>query len=237
MSDLLNREEIERRLARRVGKELQGALEQLMDYLGDPPDFGLVPNEFWETTGRGLRGAITPVLEEIFLEQAELLIEQVGFGIDWTLVNQAAVDWAKEHGGELVRGITETERIFVGEAVADYFEEGLNIGDLRQRLERVYGPKKAEEIAQTEVTRAAVEGEIEMVEVIQRESGIQMAATWQTNNDDIVEKCDVCRPLNGVKEAEKVGGVPYFEHPDLGLIGPPPAHPRCRCWVNHEVRK
>jgi len=231
--DLVDRDMFERRMARRVGHVNQSALEKLMELLGDPPDFGNVPMEFWTTTGIGLRGAVVPVLEEIFLMQAEALIEQVGFGIDWTLVNQAAVDWAKTHAGELVDGVTETARNFIGDAVADYFEDGLTIGDLRERLERVYGPKKAEEIAQTEVTRAAVEGEIEMVEEI-RKSGIEMTPIWQTNNDDLV--CPICGPMNG-RMGQYVGSVPMWEHPDLGEIGAPPAHPRCRCWVNHEVTK
>ena len=182
----------------------------------------------------GLRGAVVPVLEEIFLMQAEALIEQVGLGIDWTLVNQAAVEWARGHAGELVEGISETARNYVGEAVADYFEDGLTIGDLRERLERVLGPKKAEEIAQTEVTRAAVEGEIGMVEEI-RKAGIEMTPIWMTNNDDLV--CPVCGPMNGTRGVYGSGGAPMWEHPSLGEIGAPPAHPRCRCWVNHEVKK
>ena len=149
---------------------------------------------------------------------------QVGFGIDWTLVNQAAVDWARGHAGELVNGITETARNYVGEAIGDYFENGLTIGDLRERLERVYGPKKAEEIAQTEVTRAAVEGEVEMVDEI-RKAGIEMTPIWQTNNDDLV--CPICGPMNG-KKGRYEGSVPRWEHPDLGEIGAPPAQPLAR---------
>ena len=232
MADVLRREELERKLARRIGKQNQLALEELMGYLGDPPDFNLVPPEFWQTSGRALRGAIAPVLEEIFIEQAELLIEQAGFGIDWTLVNELAVNWAKEHGGELIANITDTVRKFVGEAVADYFEEGLNLGDLRKRLERVYGPKKAEEIATTEVTRAASEGEVELVNELEK-SGIVMKAVWQTSEDDLV--CPVCGPLADKEQDGKAGGRPYWIHPDKGQMGPPPAHPRCRCWLNHKL--
>jgi hypothetical protein len=74
-------------------------------------------------------------------------------------------------------------------------------------------------IAVTEVTRASVEGERAQVRELAAQ-GVVLVATWQTANDELV--CPVCGPRNGRREGD-------------GWDSPPPAHPRCRCWLNHEV--
>jgi ribosomal protein S2 len=89
---------------------------------------------------------------------------------------------------------------------------------LKDSLSSLFGPVRAEIIAITEVTRAAVEGERAMVAEVAKQ-GIQMVAVWNTNNDEIV--CPICAPLNQKKQGE-------------AWTFPPPAHPRCRCWLNHD---
>jgi len=223
MSQIKDREKLERRLAQRIGKAQMAALNELLDLLGDPPKWENVPAEFWETSGKGLRGAITPIIEEIYIAQAETLLDEVGGGVDWDLVNKAAADWARQYGSTLVRDI---ERVTLNEtqaAVADFYEQGLTMGDLEARLERLYGAKRAEKIAVTEVTRAAVEGEREVVSEL-RQYGISLAEFWATENDDLV--CPVCGPLDGKKLGD---GWTYEDGP--------PAHPMCRCWVNHEMER
>jgi hypothetical protein len=78
-------------------------------------------------------------------------------------------------------------------------------------------------IAITEVTRAAAEGERATVREIAKE-GIKMVEVWQTKNDEIV--CTICGPRHG----KKVGD-------GWSRNDGPPAHPRCRCWINHEFEK
>lgn len=220
--DLSNRPDWERKLARAVGRSNQSTLQQLLQYLGDPPDLMRVPVGFWDTAGSELLIAIRPVLEEIFILQATAMIDAVPLGVDWALVNAAAARWVREYGGQLIKDITETSRTAVNDAVGDYFEDQLTLGELTGRLERIFGPVRAETIAATEVTRAAVEGERETVYELEK-YGIKFDQIWQTENDELV--CPICGPLHNKAEGDgwtKADG--------------PPAHPQCRCWTNHEVQ-
>lgn len=219
MADVVNRDELEGKLARMISKEMRGQLARLMDYLGDPPKLENVPDEFWQENNKKLRGMITPFFEDVFLAQAEMLMREISIGVDWALVNKAAMDWAASYSFDLVSGINKTSQELLRRSIASYFETGLTIGDLERKLVGTFGPVRAEMIAITEVTRASVEGELALVREIEKESGIKMVAVWNTNNDDIV--CEICAPLNGKKQGD-------------GWHVPPPAHPRCRCWVNHE---
>jgi len=219
--DLTNRPDWERKLARAISRSHQRTLLKLLEYLGDPPDLLRVPPEFWEEVGSDLLIAIRPILEEIFLSQAEALLVVVPVGVDWALINVAAARWVRQFGGYLIKEITETSRRAVQESVGSFFEDQLTMGELRSRLERIFGPVRSETIAATEVTRAAVEGERATVTELEKH-GIRFVEIWQTENDGLV--CPICGPLHGKKEGD-----------GWTTATGPPAHPRCRCWTNHEV--
>jgi hypothetical protein len=117
----------------------------------------------------------------------------------------------------MLQDLFNTRYDHLNEIIPRFYEEGWNLGQLRTDLERYYSPVRAEMIAVTETTRAAVEGERALVEALQKESGIGMAPIWQTSNDERV--CPICGPKHG-------------KHITDGQY--PPAHPRCRCWVTYE---
>jgi len=48
VSDIPNRDELERRLARQLGKLNRVHLARLIEYLGDPPMTENVPYTFWD---------------------------------------------------------------------------------------------------------------------------------------------------------------------------------------------
>jgi hypothetical protein len=93
-------------------------------------------------------------------------------------------------------------------------------------------------IATTEITRAAVEGEIAAAEEINKQMPEQrkLVPVWQTRVDERV--CPICQPLNE-KRPDRFGadGRPVWVHPDGGIYGPPPAHRRCRCGLGYEPRR
>jgi hypothetical protein len=68
--DILNRDELERRLSRIVGRGLRSELNRLMDLLGDPPRLRNVPNDYWQNGWRDIQKDVEPVLLDIFLMQA-----------------------------------------------------------------------------------------------------------------------------------------------------------------------
>jgi len=82
----------------------------------------------------------------------------------------------------------------------------------------MFGAERAEIIAITETTRAAVEGERGVIAELEQH-GIRMYPVWMTRNDELV--CPICAPRNG--KPIQPGNETNGEYP--------PAHPRCRCGV------
>lgn len=212
---------MEKHWARAIARLGTSQRRKLLKLLGDPPKLENLPPEFWDGHFNEWRGLLTPELERVFVDSATLMLEaQPAIGVDWALVNQDAADWARRYGAELVRGIDETTRRGVRDAVSDFYEEGLNMGQLREKIGRWYSPQRAFTIATTEVTRASVEGERAVVKELAAD-GIEMVEVWQTNNDELV--CPICGPRHGQPK-----GSNWTE------ADGPPAHPNCRCWITHE---
>jgi hypothetical protein len=221
------RETWEQRVAREAAKFGKQSLDAVLTALGDPPDFSRVPSGFWDEQSGALATALTPLLQEVYLAAAEAELEDSPVGVDWTQVNRGAVTWSNQYGYELVRGLTETTRELVREAVSNFFTQDQTLDDLRARLESAFGPIRADMIATTEVTRAATEGERALVEMLE-EQGLLFLDVWETAADEFV--CPICMPLDGQEQ-----GPTGYVHPDNGNVyDGPPAHPRCRCRERHE---
>ena len=220
------RETLEAKLIRKVGIVQRAQLGHIMELLGDPPDVGNLSEEFWDSAGAELIAAIQPILIETQIEQArEILDDNPAIGVNWTAVNQNAIDWARKYTFDLVKGINATSRDLLQTSVSSYFEQQMTIGQLEGMLTSTFGPVRAEIISVTEITRAASQGEQVVLDQL-HEQGIEMEATWETNDDELV--CDICGPLDGINTDE----FDSDGQPQWGDLGPPPAHPRCRCWFN-----
>lgn len=216
--DVVNRAELESKLARVLGRDLRSELNKLMDFLGDPPRLENVPNDYWQTGWRDIQQDVEPLLVDTFLRQAEGLMTDISIGVDWDLVNQAAASWSGRHTESILSQMFNRRYDHLNEVIPRFYNEGWNLGQLRTELERWYSPVRADMIATTETTRAAVEGERALIEQIYRDSGVRMIPIWQTANDERV--CPVCGP----KHRQPITDGEY-----------PPAHPRCRCWVTHRL--
>jgi hypothetical protein len=223
MPDVIGRDELERRLARVVSAEQRKQLNALLELLGDPPDPARVPPDFWANGGASLRSAVEPVLRDVYLGQAQALLAEISIGVDWALVNQAAVTWARQYTFDLVKGITETNQQLLQTALGDYFRNPVTIAELESKLVGAFGPVRAEMISVTEITRAAAEGEQAVIDrLIGDNPGIEAIDVWQTNRDDRV--CIICGPRHN-----KPRGPIWQDNP--------PAHPRCRCWLKRDFRR
>lgn len=220
MSEVVNRDELERRLARAVGKEQRAELEKLLAYLGNPPRLEAVPQSYWENGWKNMAAVIEPILLDIYLEQAEASIANSVIGVSWDLVNKRAADWARQYTYDLVHNLDRNTRQGLQATISAFYEDGLTLGELESRLSRWFSPVRSEMIAVTETTRAATESEKQIADLIYSESGVRMIPVWQTANDELV--CPVCGP----KHDQPIVDGEY-----------PPAHPRCRCWTVHEYPK
>lgn len=214
---VIDRGELERRLMRVISSSQRAELKKLLDYLGDPPDLNRVPAEFWRNGWRSMRRVVEPILVDIFMDYAEAAMVRVGIGVEWTIINTRAANWVREFSENVLWKLFERNYEGVSELVPQYFEQGWTSKELARELERYYSTVRAEMIAVTETTRAAVEGERVYVEQLEAETGRKMIPIWLTANDERV--CPICGP----KHEKPITDNEF-----------PPAHPRCRCGVSYE---
>jgi hypothetical protein len=237
-ADIINRDKLERKLAGKLAELSAGWLVDLLDALGDPPLVENINALLWNKIKEQLAGLIGPYLEEIFLDQARELMLGQPIGVDWALVNEGAIDFARNYTFEFVKGWDRYTQQTLRKAVSAYYERGQTIGDLQRSIRHLFDPVRAEAIAVTEVTRAAAEGEYQIAKDL-RAQGVDMIAYWQTNEDERV--CPICAPLNDRKaDGLDALGKPLWRHPSPKFAGKNyqhPAHPRCRCWPRHELPK
>lgn len=216
---LPNRAEVEAEIARKLGRVNQQVLKAVMDALGDPPIFENLTSEVWQDITNRYKGVLLPEVERVFEAAAETLLGEIGIGVQWTLINERAADWASRYGFDLISRIDADNRNLTQKAVANFYRQNWNLGDLKRKLQSVYGPVRAEMIAVTETTRASVEGERAYVDEL-RKQGAKLVGVWRSSADDRV--CPICSPRDGTIE-----GKDWTDFP--------PTHIRCRCWVAYQA--
>lgn len=213
MPELNDREAIEARLARLLGKVNRQAYTRITETLGDPPEIHNLTPELWKDVQVMYDQALLPALESIFHDAAAAMVEHVGGGVEWDLINQRAANWARQSTLDLVTKLTDNSKQVIQQATSDFYNDRLTLGALEDRLSRLFGPRRAEAIAITETTRAAAQGEAAYADEL-RKQGATLVAVWVTENDSTV--CSICSPLDGREQGD-------------GWTDPPPAHVRCRC--------
>jgi len=157
-----------------------------------------------------------------------LFKQAVTIGIDYDLINDKALDWARSYSYDKIKEIQITTRDKVSRVISRFIETpGFTIGDISDQLINTFGVDRARMIAVTETTRAYAEGQLIAGKEMQKEfPDVRVTKEWFTNVDDRV--CEICEPLDG-----KV--VDINEDFDGG-ISEPPAHVNCRCWIQTRTR-
>ena len=213
------RSEKEAQLARAVSEWFAKHRPEYEGYF-DPeaPDFSIVPPEFWREMEASGQEAVTPILKDFYIAQAQAMSEEVGVELTWSLVNTNAVNWSQSYGFELIRGLNETTRQQMQKVLSDFWSESATIEDLIGKIAELFGAARAERIAITETTRAAVEGERAYIEGLEAEFGMRARSFWHTVNDSYV--CRACQEKDGLE----------VDRTDV-----PPLHPGCRCYIDWEL--
>lgn len=147
-------------------------------------------------------------------------LENVGIGFDYLLAHTAARDWAIRYTDTLLEQMGVTSGKLAGQSVARWFENGEPLSQLITDLEPVFGRKRAERIAATEVTRAAAQGTVEagiQSGVIDYQPSIRPPEDthvncrcwltiaiddknkghWMFRNSNDEKVCPICAPLGG----------------------------------------
>ena len=194
MPDIPNRNELEARMARLLGKLTRAQMGRLLEELGDPPRVENVSPTFWDDAGKELRDAIRPFMERVYLESAQRLMTEQPVGVSWELVNERAADWSSTYTFDLVRGIDEVTRRHLQNSINRYYRDAQTMEELVTHIGQMYGPVRAEMVAITEVTNASTAGERMVADEV-AVAGIELEPIFQTSNDDRV--CPICAPRHG----------------------------------------
>jgi SPP1 gp7 family putative phage head morphogenesis protein len=132
--------------------------------------------------------------------------------------NPDAAKWAREHGAELAKGISDTTRDRIKEAIAREHETG---EEAQSDIEDAIGDEaRAEMIARTESMDAANEGLTQGWDQAVEEGLLtgDEQKTWIAAEDP----CPECEEVDGET-------VPMDE--DFSVGDDPPLHPNCRCTM------
>ena len=161
-----------------------------------------------------------------------LFKDAITIGMDYSLVNEQALDFARNYSYELINknkgGIDATTRDRVSNAISRFIETpGYTLRDISRDLEPIFGLERARQIAITETTRAFAEGNKLAGEELAKEyPDVKVIKTWFTNNDDRL--CDICL-LNDGEDVELHEAFPSGDDA-------PPAHVGCRCWMTTSTK-
>lgn len=216
MADLPHRSAHEAALAEALGRLGASRRRKLLALLGDPPDLQRVPPEFWASVELETEQALAERLAVVYLLMSQGLRLPEAVLPRATLAQDAAV-WGRQEAQLIATDYAGTSRDWVADIVSTP-----GATPLRERLTSVFGPTRAEGLATTQTTRAATAGERGALDRWERVTGAVSTATWQTELDGAV--CPICRPLQGTEEL-------WREKVPAG----PPAHPRCRCWLQWQI--
>ena len=219
-------------LDRRTSREVRAIFNDMLDTLY-PEGYGEFqdPNleaqrvrrlfeeeqRLYDTIGRALQDGV-----DLGVSVAVDQLENIGYGFDWTLANVQAREWATQYTGGLIRGISETTQRGVQQAVARWIDNGEPLEALIRDIQPLFGRKRAERIAATEVTRAYQQGS----EAAWKASGVVMEMEWVTVNDERV--CPQCGPMHAMRAP--LSGT-------FNGIAAPPRHVGCRCFTRPVVEE
>ena len=187
--------------------------------------------QFWIDEEAELWDEIAPLVLDVFFEAVKggekLLPPSVQVLLNFDTVNEAAIEYLRQYRLRNIAPIFEHTRNQTSKTIENWIRSGESLDVLKAQLSPLYGPERAERIAVTEVTTIFAEGNQEAW----KSTGLVEENRWRTAMDDRV--CEICAPLEDVV----VGlGENEFttEEGGLGISGPP-AHTRCRCWLQPVV--
>jgi len=162
-------------------------------------------------------------------ESGMLPLIEMNMDFDRHLVNQAAVDFAREHvyttgyDKGLTYAINDTTRKVINKEVSTWIAKpGHKLDDLARRLAPTFGRDRARTIAITEVTNAYAGGAIQSWREVNRQMGTTVITgkQWRTSNDE-----RVCFPAWTMVETE-TGPMPIQD-----------IRPGAMVWTRHGLRR
>lgn len=220
MAELTNRNQHEAAFARKLGKLAGRHRRELIDLLGHPPDVNRVPESFWQRVERETEEELAAVMLLLFILAA------AQHGADNNQADRAGRSFASIQAAQSAASYSQTGREMLQTAGRDWRDTLQGGGDVLKRdvLDRatkIFGPNRVSGIAVSETTNASSSGGEFGVEV---SVGLSDDDTWFTEADARV--CPICQPLH--EQPREVWASKFPSGP--------PAHHRCRCWIQYAAR-
>jgi len=209
--------ELIRLLARLLGRQLDSVIK--MVGLARRP----IDPSFWNEEVQRMAPPVGDALGNSAFHAAQEWVARYQVAPRFEALEQSIFKWADDYGFDLVKGINDTNRQLIADALKKFIDDpDMKVRDFRDLLSRPmgYSPYRAQMIGVTETTRAYYQGGKVMADEV-RAAG------------EIAHECPICWPLHGARETSP--GSQLWQYPDGGTSGPPPAHPNCRCSIGYEV--
>lgn len=242
MPDLIDRTATERRLSRLAQRLLDQQERRLRERLAELdaqqaaseeekkrrfllwwPSF--IEDGAWLTWQTGLAVGLTFGVADVVSRSQRRFARSLGdFTPRASDLDEAALRYATTRAGAVARGIVRTTLERFTRPVEAGLRNGHTYDYLRRRLtdaqESLFGAERAELIGVTETTAAHSAAERGVIDLHNRFTGRILLAHWVTEHDERV--CPICRPLDGQPEYLWRERFPWG----------PPAHARCRCYMD-----
>jgi hypothetical protein len=171
--------------------------------------------------GLDLQGELLGPMEAAFRRAAAVGATQVGFSIEdiTKQVDKAAVAYAEQRGGELIKDLAGTTREAMRSTLERAVAEGMGTDELADAIQALgaFSDSRAEMIARTELAFAHVQGNVEGWKA----SDEVIGKRWLLA--DTHPEPDVC------DEAADAGVIGIDEEFAPGVRFPPESHPNCLC--------
>jgi hypothetical protein len=164
-------------------------------------------------------------------DAGDAALAQVGLGdaggVIFEHLNQAALDWAKEHAAELVTQISDTTRDQVRDAIVDGIQENMSTSEIADVIAKlgVFDETRADLIAHTEIRNANSAGALAGYKAA-RDNGVDAMKGWLLGPNP----CDDCQDNADASPIELDDDFPSGD-------AAPAAHPHCVCTLCCFVRE
>lgn len=211
--DLPNRMAIEGDFQAEMEKLHAKQERELVNLMGNPPSMANVPETYWQKNKREIEALLLLFLAGVFATSANAHGAKRAHLKSNQWVQSRAAQVAEQH----VRKTRETLRQQQQEWQA---QESPNQQrrSARDSVRTQFEPSRAENVAASETTAATSAG---AETGVRERDAVSQSDRWRTEEDGRV--CPVCSPLNGSTRRRWSRFFPSG----------PPAHPRCRCWIDY----
>jgi len=177
---------------------------------------------FWMDEADILYWILLPLITNLAVKMGK--DAAIGIGINWALVNNEVLNWARNWAAEEVTKITTTTRKMVQDKVTEWIGSGEPLKSLENELLPTFGKVRAKRIAVTEVTNAYAGGNLETWKA----SGLVEKKRWNTAGTDV---CPICLDLD-----QQIVPLDAMFRDSTGMeYDRPPAHVNCKCNITPVV--